>query len=260
MKIRCHRLTKIAITALVLSCHISSAPEADAVHAKKLNAEQEAIWDEQESLYEKVRFSTMSDAPALVPRLQKLLTKQESAFGHDSPQVACTLDKLWAIYGDINKPKLQIPLVQRSLSIKRTLLGPYHVDTAYELCHLASSLTADKQYVSALSLLTEYQKQLPASQTRTVEIMTDFEIGQTYFAWNKFKDAAPWFDKALLLKTKYSPRSRVYPAYSRAQIGRENNLRALETGFKSQSAAAPRNQAIQPRSAKDARPPKDLDE
>jgi len=194
---------------------------------KPLTPAQEAVWDEQEELYDKLPYTSPSKYPNLIERLQNLLKKQETIFGPDSAQVSCTLDQLWAIYREQKKPEPQVEVAQRSMEIKRKILGPQAVDTAMATCHLANSLAANKQYQAALSLLHKYFKQLDETETRSAEIMTVYEIAQTYFQWNKFSEAQPWFDRAVNLKAKYAPHSRVYPSFFKAQMAQRANYRLL---------------------------------
>ena len=190
---------------------------------KPLTADQKAILDEQDELYDKLP----SQCPNLVERLQNLLKKQEIAFGYDSPQVACTLDQLWWLYKSENKLEPQIAVAKRSMEIKQKILGPQAVDSAAALCHLANSLAANKQYEAALSLLQNYLKTLDATETRSAETMTIYEIGQTYSAWKKYDEAQPWFDKTIDYKLKYAPNSRVTPSYHKAFVSQRDNKRLV---------------------------------
>jgi len=156
-----------------------------------------------------------------------LLKKQEIAFGHDSPQVSCTLDQLWWLYKSENKLEPQITAARRSMEIKQKILGPQAVDSAAALCHLANSLVANNQYEEALSLLQNYLKSLAPTDTRSAETMTIYEIGQTYFAWKKYAEAQPWFDKTVDYKLKYAPNSRVTPSYHKAFTSQRANKRML---------------------------------
>lgn len=196
---------------------------AELAPIKPWTAEQKAILDEQDELYDKLP----SQYPNLVERLQNLLKKQEIAFGHDSPQVSCTLDQLWWLYKSENKPEPEIAAAKRSMEIKQKILGPQAVDSAAALCHLANSLAANKQYEAALSLLQDYLKTLTPTETRSAETMTIFEIGQTYFAWKKYEEAQPWFNKTVDYKLKFSPNSRVVPSYHKAVTAQRANKRML---------------------------------
>lgn len=196
---------------------------AELAPIKPLTADQKAILDEQDELYDKLP----SQCPNLVERLQNLLKKQEIAFGYDSPQVACTLDQLWWLYKAENKLEPQIAVAKRAMEIKQKILGPQAVDSAAALCHLANSLAANKQYEAALSLLQNYLKTLVATETRSAETMTIYEIGQTYSAWKKYDEAQPWFDKTIDYKLKYAPNSRVIPSYHKAFISQRANKRLV---------------------------------
>ncbi len=208
----------IVFIGQVLPCN-----SAELAPVKPLTPSQKAILDEQEELYDKLP----SQYPNLIERLQNLLKKQEIAFGHDSPQVSCTLDQLWFLYKSEKKMEPQIAVARRSMEIKQKILGAQAVDSAAALCHLANSLAANKQYEEALSLLQNYLKTLDPTETRSAETMTIYEIGQTYFAWNKFEEAQPWFDKTIDYKLKYAPNSRVIPSYRKALISQRANKRLL---------------------------------
>ncbi|MBI2810747.1 MAG: tetratricopeptide repeat protein [Candidatus Melainabacteria bacterium] len=192
---------------------------------KQLTPTQQAVWDEQEELYDRFPSTPPGQYPNLIERLQNLLKKQEVAFGPDSPQVSCTLDQLWAIYQLQKNPEPQITVARRSMEIKRKILGPQAIDTTMALCHLANSLAANKQYDAALALLQNYLKTLVPTETRSAETMTIYEIAQTYFEWNKFDEAQPWFDKTIDFKLKYAPNSRVYPSYRKALLAQRANKR-----------------------------------
>ncbi|MBS1954112.1 MAG: tetratricopeptide repeat protein [Cyanobacteria bacterium SZAS-4] len=196
---------------------------AELAPVKPLTPTQTAILDEQDELYDKLP----SQCPNLIERLEILLKKQEVSFGHDSPQVSCTLDQLYWLYKSENKPELQIAAAKRSMEIKQKILGPQAVDSAAALCHLANALAANKQYEEALSLLQNYLKTLTPTETRSAETMTIYEIGLTYFAWKKFDLAQPWFDKTVDYKLKYAPNSRVIPSYHKALTSQRANKRML---------------------------------
>lgn len=196
---------------------------AELAPIKSLTADQKAILDEQDELYDK----SPSQCPNLVERLQNLLKKQEIAFGHDSPQVSCTLDQLWWLYKSENKLESQIAAARRSMEIKQKILGPQAVDSAAALCHLANSLVANNQYEEAISLLQNYLKSLAPTETRSAETMTIYEIGQTYFDWKKYAEAQPWFNKTVDYKLKYAPNSRVIPSYRKALTSQRANKRML---------------------------------
>lgn len=208
---------------IVFMGQIQPCPSAELATVKPLTADQKAILDEQDELYDKLP----SQIPNLVERLQNLLKKQEVAFGQDSPLVSCTLDQLWWLYKTENKHEPEIAAARRSMEIKQKILGSQAVDSAAAVCHLANSLTANKQYEAALSLLKNYLKSLPETETRSSETMTIYEIGQTYFTWKKFEEAQPWFDKTIDYKLKYAPNSRVTPTYRKALLSQRANKRLL---------------------------------
>lgn len=190
--------------------------------------EKDQIIDEQDELYDRQKRMPASEYPSYIEHLQQLLRKQESAFGKDSPQVSCTLDQLYSVYHMQRRPDLQIDVARRSMEIKRRILGTQAVDTAFVTCHLASSLAACGRYEEALSALQNLLSQLkPTSGTRSAETMLTFEIAQTYFQWNKFAEAQPWFDKAVGLKLQYAPNSRVYPTAYKVQTRQRINQRLV---------------------------------
>lgn len=208
-----------------------TANEQPGAESALLNPAQEKgqIIDEQDELYDRQKTIPASEYPNYIEHLQQLLKKQESAFGKDSPQVSCTLDQLYSVYHMQRRPDLQIDVARRSMEIKRRILGTQAVDTAFVTCHLASSLAACGRYEEALALLQNLLNQLkPTNGTRSAETMLTFEIAQTYFQCNKFEEAQPWFDKAVSLKLRYAPNSRVYPTAYKVQTRQRINQRLVK--------------------------------
>lgn len=189
--------------------------------------QREQIVDEQDELYGRQKSLPPSEYANYTNRLLQLLKKQETAFGMESPQVSCTLDQLYSIYHLQRRPDLQIPVARRSLEIHKRILGPQAVDTAYVTCHLANALSEMGKYEEALSLLQSSLKQVQPTDTHSAETMLTFEIGQTYFDWNRFDEAQPWFDKAVQLKLTYAPNSRVYPNAFKVKNKQQINQRRM---------------------------------
>jgi len=83
--------------------------------------------------------------------------KEAEKFGEDDPRLAMTLNNMAAIYHSQGKYAMAEPMYQRSLEIKKRVLGPEHLDVATCYHNLAVLHSAKHRYAEAE---TYYQQAL----------------------------------------------------------------------------------------------------
>ena len=198
--------------------YLSAYPNIGDVHLSRSNYEEAYTYFKKSyDLYEKKygkdhpRTLRMAEAKALtlsnigsdegmaIKILTEVYETYLKKYGLESKEVANNLAELGSVYNNQNKPFLAIPLLKRSVAIRRKIFGNEHLSTATGLKLLGESYLLDNQYESAEKVYREalevYQ---PFPSLFTARAETYYGLSEIYIERKEFENAAMTLDSAML--------------------------------------------------------------
>jgi tetratricopeptide (TPR) repeat protein len=128
------------------------------------------------------------------------MRSMERAAGQEHPAFASILANFAALYREWHKFDKAETLLRRSLSIDEQRLGPVHQHVALDLASLADVAGSRHDYAAAEPLLRRALSiyELTAGRDSAIAARSAFRLAVLYQLWAKAKDAAPFYQQALM--------------------------------------------------------------